>query len=109
MGVRVAYDSQHQVGVMYCSTTGIAFGPVFESVNARQEIEDFLAWLKENEDPVSWAVAVSKDGDGTDPRHYDDGELERIVNHWREVQECVGEEPDGSRYLGGGNVGSTSR
>jgi hypothetical protein len=90
MGVRVIYDQQHQIGTMYDSTTGTAFGPVFESVNARQEIEDFLTWLRENEETVSWAVAVARDGDGRDPRHYDAGELERIVNHWRQLTEDGG-------------------
>ena len=92
MGVRVAHDRRNEIAVLYCSTSGTAFGPIFEGSEADTEAEDFLTWLRENEETVSWAVAVARDGDGTDPRHYDAGELERIVNHWRSLQTYVGDD-----------------
>jgi hypothetical protein len=89
MGVRIIYDQQHQIGTMYDSTTGTAFGPVFDSVNARQEIEDFCEWLRDN--AAELAVGSHVESDGTDPRHYRPGDLEEMVNHWRSLQTYVGD------------------
>lgn len=104
MAVDIAYDPSQRIAVMYCNTEGRAFGPVFDDPQAA---EDFLDWLREN--PPHWAVAVAFYGDGKDPRNYTRDDLKRVVDHWRSLQTYVGDEPDGTRYLGGGNYGATSR
>ena len=87
MAVEVAYDGGKGVAVMFCNTSDTAFGPVFTGATAEQDAEDFIEWLRENEESVSWSVASAQTGDGRDPRDYDAGELERVVNHWRALRE----------------------
>jgi hypothetical protein len=83
MGVRILWDSEQDTAALFCSTTGGAFGPVFEGPAANVEAGEFLDWLREN--PPHWAVAIPAGGDGTDPRDYRATELERIVRFWRET------------------------
>jgi hypothetical protein len=61
MGVHTLYDSEEGQAVMFCSTSGWAFGPVFKDENAkgvpddcemadaRQLVDLFLEWLQERE------------------------------------------------------------
>jgi len=59
MGVHTLYDSEEGQAVMFCSTSGWAFGPVFKDEHAKEVPEDcemldaralidiFLFWLQE--------------------------------------------------------------
>lgn len=65
MGVRIISDYKHSV--MYCSTSEVAFGPVFrddEEHDADERVESFLRWLK------------------TDPRPFTDAELLQKYSEW---------------------------
>lgn len=59
MGCRIL--SGEDGAVLYCSTTMVAFGPVFES---EDHAEDFIKWL------------------GDDPRHYTQAELADKYTLW---------------------------
>lgn len=71
MSVRTVHEVAAGVACLYCSTTGWAFGPVF---NSRDEAEDFLAWLEAGE--LAGAL------DSADPRRYRDQELARLHGEW---------------------------
>lgn len=60
MGCRII-DGGDDGAVLYCSTSMIAFGPVFESAD---HAEDFLKWL------------------GSDPRHLTDIQLGTKYGEW---------------------------
>lgn len=86
MAVEILYDHLKQIACMYDNTTDQAFGPVFSGPSADTEVQEFLDWLKQNgtAETLSWSVAIST-GDGTDPRNYEPGELERVVKFWCEL------------------------
>lgn len=62
--------------VLYCSTTGWAFGPVFRSSD---EAERFLTWLRETPNQEKTLLGLSK----SDPRSYDEPVLERLYWNFR--------------------------
>ena len=73
MGVRILYDDGRRGGysgsqaALYCSTSGVAFGPIFHNDHERdadERAEAFLRWLP------------------TDPRKYDDAELQSKYSEW---------------------------
>jgi len=71
MGVRVLYDNNANVAVLYCSTSDIAFGPLFfdeDGHDARDRVELFLEWL-----PL-------------DARKYSDSELLEKYSEWKEQE-----------------------
>lgn len=48
MGCRILYDSEQNYAALYCSTTDVAFGPLFPSWDGRdadERAESFLRWL----------------------------------------------------------------
>jgi hypothetical protein len=65
MGVRELYDADENASVMYCSTSGLAFGPVFEGRAAT----DFVAWANGQDDIPDLRTA------GLD--------VEQLVKRWR--------------------------
>jgi hypothetical protein len=66
MSVRIISDGTE--AVLTCSTSGVAFGPVFDS---EQEAEEFLEWLRENGPRIrSEAFYIGALGNGTDPRDF---------------------------------------
>jgi len=77
--------SDENATALYCSTSGYAFGPVFES---RLEAEDFLYWLKNgrqnNEEARALEARRLPIGDGSDPREWDVPSLGLLVSYWRE-------------------------
>lgn len=86
MGVRVCHDREQRVAVLYCSTTGIAFGPVFEHDEAA-EVEDFLGWLAE--EGADWAAGegMTPTCDGPhDARCWSASDLETIKVRWSAVR-----------------------
>lgn len=85
MAVRVLHDRREAIAALYCSTEGRAFGPIFEGDDADTDAEQFLTWLRTSD--VPWAVGSHITGDGTDARHYPPGDLEEVVNHWRQLVE----------------------
>ena len=52
MGLRIAFDSDEPVAVLWDSVSGVAFGPVFESApgttTARDDAQAFVDWLPED-------------------------------------------------------------
>lgn len=84
MSVRLIVDeSQSSDAVaMYCSTSGFAFGPVFDS---ETEALDFLEWMesaKREDDPNLVDL-------GSDPRRYMDSDLEDLVAAWKKQYDEV--------------------
>ena len=79
MGCRIVYDSEQELAVMYCSTSDMAFGPVFYAENdhdANERVEAFTRWLV------------------TDPRVLDDLDLISKYLEWRaqEITQFANEE-----------------
>ena len=70
MGCRILHDHDQDLAALYCSTTGVAFGPVFGDSDvdpfpdAYERAEAFLRWL-----PM-------------DPRVLDDGTLQLKYSEW---------------------------
>ncbi len=69
MGVSVLSGGANEAGeyaggntsaVMYCNTSGWAFGPVFES---REQAEEFMAWLSERGFPDPRGLRSSELGE----------------------------------------------
>jgi hypothetical protein len=67
MSVHVLYDQPKRKSVMFCSTTGEAFGPVFDNEDAA----DF----------VDWMIAQERD-----PRDMGKNTLDIWVTAWRTRQ-----------------------
>lgn len=65
MSVHVLYDHFKQKSVMFCSTDGIAFGPVFDG----EEAVDFTDWMIEQ---------------GKDPRDLHISDLLIAIEDWEE-------------------------
>ena len=69
MGVRILNDNYDSQANMFCSTTEVAFGPVFHEDHghdASERIESFLRYLK-----------------GRDPRSMNENELLAAYSVWR--------------------------
>lgn len=77
MGVRILIENYHERAVLYCSTTGWAFGPVFES---EAHAESFLKWLRECPQPHSYRTQHPGD-----PRGFTDHELEWAYGVWQAI------------------------
>lgn len=85
MGVRILqadhqYPSSHSYAVMYCSTTMVAFGPVFDDNDghdAEERIELFLGWL-----PL-------------DARKYSSAELQTKYSEFLAIEDKLWREKDG--------------
>ncbi len=65
MSVRVLYDSEHDMAALYCSTSEVAFGPLFHDANDRQHDADeraeaFLRWLQTCETWKDYAKVVER-------------------------------------------------
>ncbi len=66
MGCRILEGENQEGAVLYCSTTGWAFGPLFED---RLDAESFLDWLSARET--------------RDPRNLKDSELADYFSDFR--------------------------
>ncbi len=68
MGVRILYDSHSDMAALYCSTTDVAFGPVFSGDDsghdANERVEAFTRWLRQ------------------DARTFSDSELQLKYSEW---------------------------
>jgi hypothetical protein len=67
MGVRILHDNDRNMAAIYCSTTDLAFGPVFyadREHDADERAEAFLRWLPK------------------DARVYDGAELSLAFSEW---------------------------
>jgi len=80
MGVRISDRSNV---CLYCSTEGVAFGPVFRDA---YDAHEFLDWLTEN--------------DGRDAREIPGGSLENLFREWQE-EERDGDKTDTEIYGAG--------
>ncbi len=70
MGVHVLRDSDSGYSCLYCSTTMLAFGGVFQS---DEDADEFLTWLEETY--------------GKDPRQFSGDDLQNKIHEWRKVLE----------------------
>jgi hypothetical protein len=89
MGVRTLIgtaDGGSHAAAMFDSSSGWAFGPVFEAEDAEDQIEAFVGWLSSG-----GAFAVRAElrlespviGDGRDPREWPDAALKALIGRWR--------------------------
>ena len=84
MGCRILYDERHDLACLYCSTSDVAFGPVFSNGtvesghhhDAEERAEAFLRYLN------------------TDPRRCEDDELMLKYGAWlaQEAEQWTREE-----------------
>ena len=80
MGCRILHDRENNIAALYCSTTDVAFGPVFYDEggkDADERAEAFLRWLPD------------------DPRRYDESELQSRYSAWlaQEAEQELRENP----------------
>lgn len=67
MGCRILYDGLKDIACLYCSTSDVAFGPLFSDDgehDAEERAESFVRWLL------------------LDPRRYDERELMAHYSTW---------------------------
>jgi len=103
MGVRIISDKS--AAALYDSTTGYAFGPIFDD---EWEAEDFLDWLKNDWRKNEKAKALIPPRYGAaDARSWSPAHLALLQRYFREERE-EGPEPDGVRQEGG-TIVPTSR
>lgn len=90
MGCRILYDATQGLAVLYCSTTDVAFGPVFyegeigDDTDADARAEAFLRWLK------------------VDPRSMDESALLASYSRWlaQEAEQDAREHPPSCPHCG---------
>jgi len=74
MGCRILHDREQDLAVLYCSTSDVAFGPVFTDGDngqaADERAEAFLRWLQ------------------IDPRRCDESELQAFYSKWFAQEEA---------------------
>lgn len=66
MAVHTLYSEFQRKSVMYCSTTGIAFGPLFDNIDAAEFVDTMLA-------------------NGVDPRTLTPSDLATAIEDWEET------------------------
>jgi hypothetical protein len=84
MGVRILHDGLQSMAALYCSTSDVAFGPVFTDggapnyEDASERAEAFLRWLPQ------------------DARRYEDGRLQERYSEWlaQEQAQYLREHPE---------------
>ena len=63
MGVRILHDRHNSLAALYCSTTDVAFGPVFTDGDARdsdERAEAFIKWLRTDARRFTDAALLAK-------------------------------------------------
>ena len=65
MSTHTLYDQFKRKSVMFCSTTGLAFGPLFDSDDASDFVDEMIA-------------------DGIDPRSLTPDDLASQIEDWEE-------------------------
>jgi hypothetical protein len=73
MGCRIMHDRELNVAALYCSTTDVAFGPLFEESDkweADERAEAFCRWLV------------------TDPRILSESDLMARYSEWRSQEDA---------------------
>lgn len=78
MAVAIISDVVDDTAALYCTTTMVAFGPVFTGPDAEGRAHVFLKWLREE----GWDPSLSLMGSGRDPREYSPTHLSLIVDRW---------------------------
>lgn len=83
MGIHIAYDSRHDIALLYCSTSDWAFGPTFgnsDDHDADERAESFLRWLETcDEWPTFDKVGL---GGRRDARELSDSGLQSAYGAW---------------------------
>ena len=92
MGVRIAHDREADIAILYCSTTGVAFGPVFDDGDdhdAVERVEAFLRWLNTIPAPTWYGqYDPAPSGRVRDPRDLSEQGIQRAYLDW------LAQEPD---------------
>lgn len=97
MGVHILHDTKAEIAALYCSTSGVAFGPLFHDGDdsagryhdADERAEAFLRWLGKTD--RWWGYERERLLDGSsrrDPRQLTDAGLQKAYSDWLE-QEAV--------------------
>jgi hypothetical protein len=93
MGLRVLIgeaDGTIHAAAMYCSTTGVMVGYIWEGDGAEEALGGFLNWLER----LSFVTLADEIGlephdlqmigrDGSDPRHWPESGLEKLTVYFR--------------------------
>jgi hypothetical protein len=90
MGVRVLYDSDQNIAALYCSTTDVAFGPLFQDDGQHdgdERAESFLRWLPTAPRWIRYEKTADF-GRDHDPRQLSDNGLQQAWSDWL-VQETA--------------------
>lgn len=85
MAVGVIYSAEAEAAVLYCTTSGFAFGPVFEH-DAEAKADSFLAWFasgRAGEAARRLNLTVHAGTDGHDPRHFSESDLAELLGEWQ--------------------------
>jgi hypothetical protein len=84
VSVRVLYDDSEDSAVLYCSTSGWAFGPLFtgnDEHNGQERADAFLDWLQSDAAPY-WTYERTQIGDRRDARLLTDDGMQRAFADW---------------------------
>ena len=86
MGCHIAHDRDNDIAIMYCSTTGWAFGPTFhdgeDGRDAVERVEAFLRWLNDTDKWWTYERETLLSGQ-RDPRQLTERGLERAYSDWQ--------------------------
>lgn len=86
MGVRILSDSNEGMACLYCSTSGVVFGPLFHgegSHDADECAEAFLRWLDTTPKWRTYKVSLFASG-RRDARCLTDEGLSQACSDWRD-------------------------
>ena len=87
MGIQILHDKEQNWAAMFCSTTDVAFGPVFYNFrehDAYERVESFLRWIQKTED---WPCFEENALPGRDPRYLTDSGLQMAYSAWLTQEE----------------------
>lgn len=84
MAVAIIYDPAAEAAALYCTTTGFAFGPIFEH-DAQAKAEAFVEWFRTGDAAqAARQLRISTlHGRLDDPRDYFEGDLKALLGAWQ--------------------------
>ncbi len=103
MGVRILFDSDNDVAALYCSTTDVAFGPVFygdTKSGSEDRAEAFCRWFQS--EACSWRKYEREALGSRDPRSLTDTGLQAAYSDWlaQEAAQYLRENPPTCEHCG---------
>lgn len=90
MGCRILHDQKEDIACLYCSTSGVAFGPLFhdwssgtmELHDAEERAESFLRWIASEAAPWTTFEGWNTLDGRRDPRVLTDSGLDAAYTAW---------------------------